>query len=58
MKSSAQDRARRHAQDTARRGGTVMDCGYKSPAWRAVWLKEFERAQQRELFKKNQEDDK
>lgn len=46
------NKAIRHAQETARHGGTVADCGYKTLVWRQVWLKAFEEAQQQDLFKK------
>lgn len=48
------DKAIRHAQETARHGGTVADCGYKAKAWRQVWLNAFQDAQQQELFNNNE----
>ena len=47
---TATDKAVRHAQDTARLGGSVKDCAYKDRVWRAVWLTSFQEAQQQDLF--------
>ncbi len=54
---AATDKAKRHAQEFARRGGTVEDCAYKNKIWRAIWLKAFKEAQQQELFKKGDSDE-
>lgn len=48
----ATDKAKRHAQETAKRGGSILDCAYKNPIWRAIWLDAFQKAQQKDLFKK------
>ena len=53
MSTSPFKKAILHAKETARRGGTVADCGYRRGAWRSVWLKTFENEQQIALpFKK------
>lgn len=49
---SPYDKAVRHAQATAKRGGSVKDCAYKDTRWKAAWLKAFQAEQQVELFKK------
>lgn len=50
--TKATDKAVRHAKETARLGGSVINCAYKNQIWRAVWLKAFQEAQQQDLFKK------
>lgn len=56
MSSSPFKKAVLHAKETARRGGSVADCGYPRGAWRSVWLQTFENEQQIKLPFKEKKD--
>lgn len=43
--------AKANARESAARGARPWDCPYKHKAWRSVWLKELENAQQMSLLK-------